>query len=94
MISVRFPVLAALVVIVAANAATKGQGSLAAPSGGEELKVLSAVGMRQVMIALTPQFEQQTGQKLRVRFNSGAVIARNVTGRRGGRYCRHSACHD
>ncbi len=80
MMSVRFSVLVAFVAMFAANAATNDQGSPAMASGGEELKVLSAVGMRQVMIALTPKFEQETGHKLAVTFDSGAVIARKVQG--------------
>ena len=44
----------------------------------QELKVLSAVGMRQVMVALAPTFERETGHKLALTFESGAVIARRV----------------
>jgi molybdate transport system substrate-binding protein len=43
-----------------------------------EVKVLSAVGMRQVILALTPRFERETGHKLAITFDSGAVIARRV----------------
>lgn len=51
----------------------------AAQSGAVEgLKVLSAVGLRQVMLALAPTFEQETGHRLAVTFDSGAVIARRV----------------
>jgi molybdate transport system substrate-binding protein len=48
-----------------------------APSA-EQLRVLSAVGMRQVMVALAPTFEQETGHKLAIAFDSGAVIVRRV----------------
>jgi molybdate transport system substrate-binding protein len=44
----------------------------------QEVKVLSAVGMRQVMVALAPRFEQETGLKLAITFDSGAVIVRRV----------------
>jgi molybdate transport system substrate-binding protein len=44
----------------------------------QELKVLSAVGVRQVMVALAPTFERETGHKLAITFDSGAVIARRV----------------
>jgi molybdate transport system substrate-binding protein len=50
-------------------------GTASAP---RELKVLSAVGMRQVMRALQPTFEQETGNELSPTFDSGAVIARRV----------------
>jgi molybdate transport system substrate-binding protein len=52
-------------------------GTIAPP---EELAVLSAVGMRQVMLALAPTFEQETGHKLAVTFDGGAVIVRRVQG--------------
>ena len=78
--SVRFLVLAAAVAICAPNAATKDKGSPGTASRDEGLKVLSAVGLRQVIIALTPKFEQETGHKLAVTFHSGAVIARRVQG--------------
>jgi molybdate transport system substrate-binding protein len=44
----------------------------------EELGVLSAVGMRQVMLALAPTFEQETRHELAITFDSGAVIARRL----------------
>jgi len=50
------------------------------PSFAQELKALSAVGMRQVMVALARTFEQETGHKLAITFDSGAVIARRVQG--------------
>ena len=78
--SVRYLVLAATVAIFAGNAATKDNESPGTASRDGELTVLSAVGLRQVMIALTPTFEKETGHKLAVTFDSGAVIARRVQG--------------
>jgi molybdate transport system substrate-binding protein len=43
-----------------------------------ELKVLSAIGMRQVMLDLGPKFEQTTGHKLAVTFGSGALIYKRI----------------
>ena len=43
-----------------------------------EVKVLSAVGMRQVMLNLGPKFERATGHTLTVTFGSGAGIAERV----------------
>jgi molybdate transport system substrate-binding protein len=43
-----------------------------------EVKVLSAVGMRQVMLDLGPKFERATGHTLTVTFDSGAIIAEHV----------------
>lgn len=78
--SIRYLGLAGAVAIFAPEAATKAGGSPATASRGEELKVLSAVGLRQVMVALTPTFERETGHKLAITFDSGAVIARRVRG--------------
>ena len=80
MASIRFLVLAGAVGLVAPGAATTARGSPATASSGEELTVLSAVGLRQVMVALTPTFEQETGHTLALAFDSGAVIARRVEG--------------
>jgi molybdate transport system substrate-binding protein len=80
MVSVRFLTLAAAVAIFAPSAATKDTGARGTAARDEELKVLSAVGLRQVMIALTPRFEQETGHTLAVTFDSGAVIARRLQG--------------
>ena len=45
---------------------------------GDELVLLSAVGMRQVILALAPTYALETRQRLAVTFDSGAVIARRV----------------
>jgi molybdate transport system substrate-binding protein len=57
-----------------ANAA----GSPVTAARPAELAVLGAVGMRQVMRAVTSIFERQTGHRLAVHFDSGADIARRV----------------
>jgi molybdate transport system substrate-binding protein len=44
----------------------------------EELKILSAVGMRQVIIELGTKFEQETGHKLTIAFDSGAMVVRRI----------------
>ena len=43
-----------------------------------EVKVLSAVGMRQVMRDLGPKFERATGNKLTIAFDSTGVMAKRV----------------
>ena len=55
---------------------------LASPSTGvaEELKVLSAVGMREVLVELAPTFERAAGHKLAIAFDSGARIVRRIEG--------------
>ena len=50
----------------------------ASASEAEELKVLSAVGMRQVLVELAPTFERASGYKLAVTFDSGARIAKRI----------------
>ena len=57
-------------------AARKGD-ALAARAG---VRVLSAVGMRQVISDLGPKFERATGQRLKVSFDSGAVILKRLEG--------------
>ena len=57
--------------------------NLAAPRGntfaaGAEVRVWSAVGMRQVMLDLGPKFERATGHKLKVSFDSGGVILKRL----------------
>ena len=42
------------------------------------MRVLSAVGMRQVMLDLGPKFERATGYRLRVSFDSGGVILKRL----------------
>jgi molybdate transport system substrate-binding protein len=43
-----------------------------------ELKVLSAVGMRQVVLGLREEFERTTGQTLVVTFDSSGLIAKRI----------------
>jgi molybdate transport system substrate-binding protein len=43
-----------------------------------ELRVLSAVGMRQVMVELESKFERATGHSLSITYESSGIIARRV----------------
>ena len=43
-----------------------------------EVKVLSAIGMRQVMLDMGPKFERATGYKLAIAFDSTGVMAKRV----------------
>ena len=52
----------------------------ATDAGAEELRVLSAVGMRQVLVELAAQFERASGHRLLITFDSGAMIVRRVEG--------------
>jgi molybdate transport system substrate-binding protein len=45
-----------------------------------EIRVLSAVGMREVIKELGPEFEKASGYKLNVSFDSGAVIEKRIAG--------------
>lgn len=45
---------------------------------GAEVRVLSAVGMREVMLDLGPKFERATGHRLKVSFDSGGVILKRL----------------
>ena len=45
-----------------------------------EVRVLSAVGMRQVILDLGPKFERATGHRLNVSFDSGTVILKRLEG--------------
>ena len=45
---------------------------------GAEVRVLSAVGMRQVMLDLGPKFERATGHRLKLSFDSGGVILKRL----------------
>ena len=47
-------------------------------AAGGEVRVLSAVGMRQVMLDLGPKFERATGHRLKVSFDSGGVILKRL----------------
>ena len=49
-------------------------------AAGAEVRVLSAVGMRQVMLDLGPKFERATGHRLKVSFDSGGVILKRLEG--------------
>ncbi len=49
-------------------------------AAGVEVRVLSAIGMRQVVLDLGPRFERATGHKLNVTFHSGASILKRVEG--------------
>lgn len=42
------------------------------------IRVLSAVGMRQVISVLGPEFERATGSKLNISYDSGALIERRI----------------
>ena len=44
----------------------------------DELRVLSAVGMRQVLVELADQFERASGHRLLMTFDSGAMIVRRI----------------
>lgn len=46
----------------------------------EEVRVLSAVGMRQVMLDLAPKFERATGHKLTISFDSAGQIVSRIEG--------------
>jgi molybdate transport system substrate-binding protein len=45
---------------------------------GAEVKVLSAVGMRQVMLDLGPKFERASGHMVTMAFDSGGVIVKRI----------------
>ena len=45
-----------------------------------EVRVLSAVGMRQVMLDLAPKFERATGHKLTISFDSAGQIVNRIEG--------------
>jgi molybdate transport system substrate-binding protein len=49
-------------------------------AAGAEVRVLSAVGMRQVMSDLGPKFERATGHRLIISFDSGALILKRLEG--------------
>jgi molybdate transport system substrate-binding protein len=48
--------------------------SRATVAASDEVRVLSAVGMRQVLLDLGPKFERSTGHRLNTTFDSGGVI--------------------
>ena len=43
-----------------------------------EVRVMSAAGMRQVMLDLAPKFERATGYRLKISFDSGGVILKRL----------------
>ena len=43
-----------------------------------ELKILSAIGMRQVMLDLGPKFESRTGHALKMTFDSTGLLAKRI----------------
>jgi molybdate transport system substrate-binding protein len=45
---------------------------------GAELKVLSAIGMKEAMEDLGPKFERKTGHKLNITFGIGGVIVKRI----------------
>jgi molybdate transport system substrate-binding protein len=60
-----------------ADLAAQNSDALAARA---EVRVLSAVGMRQVILDIEPKFERATGYRLKVSFDSGAVILKRLEG--------------
>jgi len=48
------------------------------PTHGAEVKVVSAIGMRQVMLDLGPKFERATGHTLAITFDSTGLIAKRI----------------
>jgi molybdate transport system substrate-binding protein len=48
------------------------------PERAVEVKVLSAIGMRQVMLDLGPRFERATGYRLAITFGSTGLLAERV----------------
>jgi molybdate transport system substrate-binding protein len=48
------------------------------PADAAEVKVLSAVGMRQVMLDLGPKFERATGHTLAITFDSTGLLAKRI----------------
>ena len=64
-----------LVAVVAALACLTGTARTAR---ADELTVLSAVGMRHVLVELAATFEQATGHRLKMTFDSGAMIVRRI----------------
>jgi ABC-type molybdate transport system substrate-binding protein len=68
-----------VVAVVVAVRVTQSQGMEPGTRAvAREVRVLSAVGMRQVILALAPRFERETGHTLAITFDSGAVIAQRV----------------
>ena len=70
--------------LVAAIVSTVGLTSHRAISA-EQTRVLSAVGMRQVLVELVPIFERATGHSVHLAYDSGAMIVRRIEA--GGACC-------
>src|SRR5215831_14714069 len=67
--------------IRAASAGLALQVMGCAMAHAEEIKVLGAVGMREVMLDLGPRFERATGHTLAMTFDaSGVIVGRIETG--------------
>jgi molybdate transport system substrate-binding protein len=71
------------ILVVAVLAGCGSLSAVAAQSTKErkaatEIRVLSAVGMREVIKELGPAFEKASGYKLNVSFDSGAVIEKRI----------------
>ena len=49
----------------------------------EQINVLSAVGMRQVLVELAPTLERGAGRKINLTFDSGATIVWRIEGGEG-----------
>lgn len=54
--------------------------ALGEPAGAAEVKVLSAGAMRQVILAVLPQFEKETGHRAMVEGGSAGALSRRIGG--------------
>jgi len=68
------PVIAAVALLGLTGGSAPSRANLSAV----EVRILSAVGMRQVMLVLGPGYEQVSGNRLSIVYDSGAIIARRV----------------
>jgi len=64
--------------IIAAIVSLALQGMGCSTGRAADIKVLSAVGMREVMLELGPKFEQATGHTVSMTFDASGVIVRRV----------------
>lgn len=60
------------------GAPATGQTIAERKPGKDAVKVLSAVGMRQVMLELGPAFERSTGHRLNITFDSTGLLAKRI----------------
>jgi molybdate transport system substrate-binding protein len=74
----KFEIVRAAATLAAAVIGAVGVFTAAAPHGAADLKVRSAVGMRQVMVSLGPQFTRATGHTLAMTFDSTGLIANRI----------------